>query len=177
MEELRYPVGRFEAPTASATPDEWTRWVDEIERFPEALARAVAGLDEAALDTPYRDGGWTVRQVVHHLADSHVNGFIRTKNALADDKPTIGLYDQDAWTAQVDASTLPPEFSLRLLGGLHTRWTLLLRSLGEEAWRRPLVHPDWGEIDLAVLVALYAWHCRHHVAHIEVLRRDRGWGR
>lgn len=176
MEQVRYPVGRFQIPETDPGPEERSRWVDDIERLPQALERAVEGLDDDALDTPYRDGGWTVRQLVHHVADSHVNAFIRTKNALADDRPTIGLYDQDVWATQQDVS-LPVEVSLQLLRALHSRWTALLRSLDEEQWSRPMMHPDWGEIDVAVLTGLYAWHSRHHVAHIEALRESRGWGR
>ncbi len=172
--DLRYPAGRFQPP-GPLTADDRARLISVIEQLPERLRSAVAGLNEEQLDTPYRDGGWTVRQVIHHLADSHMNSFIRFKLALTEDSPTIKPYDEAAWAELADSSSLPADTSLMLLDGLHQRWTVLLRAMTGEQFERAFKHPDLGLVKLEFNLALYAWHCRHHTAHITSLRERKGW--
>lgn len=174
-DDPRYPIGRFEPPTDRDGTARRAS-IAVLAELPERLAAAVAGLDEAQLDTPYRDGGWTVRQVVHHVADSHVNAYTRFRLALTEDLPTIRPYDEKAWARLYDATTLPVEPSLRLLEGLHRRWVALLESLGPEAFDRELHHPEYHEpLQLGWMLAMYDWHSRHHVAHITRLRARQGW--
>lgn len=173
MEDLRYPIGPFD-PAARVDPSEYGALIDEIERAPAELRAAVSGLTDAQLDTPYRDGGWTVRQVVHHVPDSHMNAYIRMRLALTEERPVIRLYDEKRW-AELPDSRLPVEVSLVLLETLHRRWVALLRSLTPQDYERRFVHPELGELDFAWLLRYYAWHGRHHVAHITTLRRLMGW--
>jgi hypothetical protein len=173
-EDLRYPIGpfRFEPPVAETAR---RAAVDDIAALPARLRAAVDGLDTARLDTPYRPGGWTVRQLVHHLADSHVNGMVRVKLALTEDAPTIKPYDENAWAALPDAR-LDIGVSLALLEGLHARWAALYASLAAEHWGRTFFHPEPNRwISLEEHLLLYAWHSRHHVAHITALRARQGW--
>ena len=172
--DLRYPIGKFAAPAAS-TPDDRRRRIDEIAGLPGALRAAVDGLSPQQLDTPYRPGGWTVRQVVHHVPDSHINAYVRLRVALTEREPTIRPYEEARWAELEDARTLPPDVSLALLDALHDRWVTLLRALPDDAWSRTLVHPESGRHDLDWLLALYAWHGRHHVAHVTSLRERMGW--
>lgn len=172
--DLRYPVGRFQAP-AAITADERAQFIRVIEELPSSLRSAIAGLSDAQLDTPYREGGWTVRQVIHHVADSHMNSLIRFKLALTEDSPVIKPYDEGAWAKLADSTQLPVETSLSLLDGLHQRWTLLLRSMNDEQFQRAFKHPEIGLVKLDVNLALYAWHSRHHTAHITSLREREGW--
>lgn len=174
MTDLRYPVGKFVRP-ASLSGEERAALIDVIAAAPEQMAKAVAGLNDAQLDTPYRDGGWTVRQVVHHVVDSHVNSYIRTKFAVAEDNPTIIPYNEAVWANFDDAAHAPVEGSLTLLTALHARWVRFFRSLDEAAFARTLVHPENGVMDLDFVIALYAWHGRHHIAHVTSLRRRMGW--
>lgn len=174
LERLRYPVGPWR-PLDGATADDRQSWIDEIAGTPLALRAAVAGLDDSALDTPYRPGGWTVRQVVHHVPDSHLNGYTRTCLALTEDRPTIRPYDEAAWAELPPARTGSPEPSLALLEALHERWVALLRSLDDDAFARSLVHPADGPLTLSDLLHLYAWHGRHHTAHVTEVRKRRGW--
>jgi uncharacterized damage-inducible protein DinB len=174
MEDLRYPVGRF-SPPASPTPAEIRRAIETIASCPKAVRAAVAGLSDAQLDTPYRDGGWTVRQVVHHIADSHINAYIRTRLAVTEDHPRIKAYEENGWAKLEDARTAPVELSLRLIEALHERWVLFLRSLPDDAFTRTLDHPDSGTMAMHRVVFLYEWHGRHHVAHITSLRQRKGW--
>jgi len=169
----RYPIGKFRRADANVTDHEAN--IAILAALPEKLRAAVDGLSEAQLDTPYREGGWTVRQLVHHVADSHMNSYIRMRLALTEDWPTIKPYDEKLWAQLSDASTAPVEVSLNLITELHRRWVLLLRALTEEQWQRGYVHPDNGRQSLAEAAALYAWHSRHHVAHITELRKSRGW--
>ena len=163
--DARYPIGKFSRPSSIAKePRE--PWLRDLEQFPALLRAAVDGLDEAQLDTPYREGGWTIRQVVHHVADSHMHSYIRCKFALSMENPTIMPYAEEVWAEYADAARAPVELSLRLLECLHARWTMWLRSLGEEDFGRTLVHPENGPMTLGVVVALYAWHGRHHLAHV-----------
>lgn len=174
LETLRYPVGRYR-PVAAPTQEQRTSWVADLERFPVALRAAVEDLDAARLDTPYREGGWSVRQVVHHVADSHMNGYIRFSLALAEEGRTAPLYDQDAWAARPFARTGPLEPSLTLLDGLHARWVATTHGLGEAELRRTIEHPENGPMAIDDLLNLYAWHSRHHLAHITTLREREGW--
>lgn len=174
LERLRYPVGRYQA-VGTPTQEDRIAWVTDLERFPGRVRAAVKDLDATRLDTPYREGGWTIRQVVHHVADSHVNGYIRFSLAVAEDGPTAGLYDQDAWAAQPFARTGPLEPSLTLLDGLHARWVATTRGLGEAELRRTIEHPESGPMTVDDLLNLYAWHSRHHLGHITSLRDRQGW--
>jgi uncharacterized damage-inducible protein DinB len=172
--DLRYPIGKFQRP-ASSTPEELAAVVGVIAGTPAMMRQAVAGLDEAQLDTPYRPGGWSVRQVVHHVPDSHLNAYVRIKLALTEEEPTIRPYLEARWAELPEARSAPVEVSLTLLDGLHQRWALALKELPPEAWQRTLVHPESGRQTIAQLTALYAWHGRHHVAHITALRQRHGW--
>jgi uncharacterized damage-inducible protein DinB len=174
LDDLRYPIGRF-SPPASSLSGERTAHIDALRRLPALLLAAVSGLNDAQLDTPYRDGGWTVRQVVHHVADSHSYAFLRCRHALTEDWPTIKPYDEAAWANLADSRTQPVEVSLQLIAALHTRWVALLESLSEEEFQRGFLHPERGRQNLATAMALYAWHGRHHIAHIDGLRARRGW--
>jgi uncharacterized damage-inducible protein DinB len=170
--DLRYPVGHWAPPDDS--PETAERLVGEIAVLPVRLAAAVAGLDDAQLDTPYRDGGWTVRQVVHHVADSHMNAYVRVKLALTADAPAITAYDEAAW-ARLPDSRLPVEPSLALLDALHERWVVVLRALGPAELARPYRHPEMGDVPVRTALAIYAWHGRHHTAHVVGLRERMGW--
>lgn len=172
--DLRYPIGEFQ-PVTTLTPDERCACIDAIAEVPARLASAIAGLTPAQLDTPYRPGGWTVRQVVHHLPDSHMNSYIRFKLALTENEPTIKTYEEGLWAELADSKLTPIETSLALLEHLHKRWVLLLRSIAPADWARKLRHPQWGHITMDYLLAQYAWHGRHHVAHITSLRERNGW--
>ncbi|GAA4872777.1 bacillithiol transferase BstA [Paenibacillus vulneris] len=174
MEDLRFPVGRFEW-NGEITPEQRQLWIEEIEQLPRKLRDAVDGLTEEQLNEPYRPGGWTVRQVVHHLADSHMNSLTRFKLALTEEQPTIKPYDEAAWAELADSREAPLELSLALLDQLHARWGRLLRSLSSEQWERTFIHPDSGVVRLDVNLGTYAWHGRHHTAHITQLRRRKEW--
>jgi hypothetical protein len=175
MEDLRYPIGLFEH-QGEITPDQLALWSKDIETTPARLREAVAVLSEEQLDTPYRAGGWTVRQVMHHVADSHMNSYTRFKLALTEDEPTIRPYFEDRWAELEDGRTAPVELSLALLDALHSRWMIVLRSLGSEQFARTFIHPDTGNrIRLDWNVGNYAWHGNHHIAHITRLRDRQGW--
>jgi hypothetical protein len=174
-DELRYPVGRFEFDGDIGSRARERR-IAEIAAAPGHLRAAIEGLSPAQLNTAYRPGGWTVRQVVHHVPDSHLNAYTRIKLALTEDEPTIKPYEEARWAELSDGRDGPVEVSLTLLDALHQRWVLLLRSLGPDHFRRRFRHPEHGRlIDLDEIVAMYAWHGRHHVAHITSLRRRMGW--
>jgi hypothetical protein len=170
---LSYPVGRFDI-TAPLSEDMREPAIDTIAALPTHMRAAVDGLSPAQIDTPYRPGGWTVRQLVHHVADSHMNGFIRLKLGMTEDTPTVKPYDQDAWAALADAR-LPIDISLGLLDGIHARWTVVWRSLEPSAFARMFHHPEIGPVTLDRHLQLYAWHSRHHVAHITALREREHW--
>lgn len=174
MDELRYPVGKFHFP-ASVSATDLTQFLDQIEAAPARMRAAVSGLSDAQLGTPYRPGGWTVRQVVHHVPDSHMNSYVRFRLALTEDSPTIKPYEEARWAELSDARTLPVEPSLALLESLHARWVPLLRSLSAADWKRTFRHPELGLVSLENNAALYAWHGRHHVAHITSLRDRMQW--
>lgn len=170
----RYPVGKF-APKDRLTPDERAVLIRQIEEMPECLVQALAGLSEGQLNTPYRDGGWTVRQVVHHLADSHINAYIRFRLAVTEDNPTVKPYNEKRWSELVDSRTAPIDLSLSIIEGLHTRWVMMLESFTQADFERRVQHPENGPMDVDRLLQLYAWHGRHHVAHITELRKKSGW--
>lgn len=171
----RYPIGRFER-RDSLTPAERRACIEQIAAVPQNMRNAIRGLSEKQLDTPYREGGWSVRQVVHHVPDSHLNAYVRVKLALTEDKPTIKPYDEDAWAKLADSRSTPVDTSLQMLEALHTRWVGLLRSMKDDDFRRTFQHPEYeGDFTLDGLVALYAWHGRHHVGHITSLRERMGW--
>lgn len=174
LTELQYPVGKLTF-DAAVTEDKRRAWIRQIADAPAALRAAVAGLDDRQLDTPYRPGGWTVRQVLHHVPDSHMNAYVRFKWALTENNPTIKAYDEAAWATVADTALTDPDVSLALLDALHRRWVVLLESLKPEEFGRPLVHPDNGSMTLDRLLQMYAWHGRHHVAHITELRKRQGW--
>ncbi len=171
--DARYPIGKFERPEM-ITPDDRLAAIASLAELPEELRNAVDGMDSARLNTPYREGGWTVRQLVHHIADSHMNAFIRVRLALTEDWPTITTYDENAWAVLHD-STAPVEWSLELIESLHARWVMLLQSLSEEQWMRGFRHPEHGPMSVEMATLVYAWHSRHHVAHITHLRSKEGW--
>lgn len=173
-DDLRYPIGRFQTP-GKVNADRREKWIREIESLPKNLRRAVAGLSDEELETPYRPGGWTVRQLVHHLADSHLNSYTRFRLAVTEDVPTIKTYNEADWAELADAKTAPVELSLMLLETLHARWVLLLRSFGDAEFARTIRHPEWGEVSVEELLAQYEWHCRHHVAHINRLKQREDW--
>jgi hypothetical protein len=174
MTDLRYPIGKFRY-DGPPNDEQKRQFIDEIARTPASLRDAVSPLSDQQLDTPYRPGGWTVRQVVHHLPDSHMNSYVRFKLALTEDDPTIKPYAEDRWAELGDSQATPIETSLTLLETLHGRWVALLRSLTPEQWKRNFRHPDLGPMSLEKNLALYAWHGRHHVAHITGLREREGW--
>ena len=174
--DLRYPIGRFERPV-SITAAERAAFIQTVAGTPAALREAVRGLDDAQLDTPYRPDGWTVRQLVHHLPDSHLNSYVRFKLALTETEPTIKPYDEKAWAELPDGRSPLVTESLALLDALHARWVYLLRAMAPADFARTLVHPErpGAPMTLDVMLALYAWHGRHHVAHITALRERQGW--
>jgi len=172
--DLRYPIGEFQH-VQKLTDAERALCISQIEEVPARLSAAVAGLTNAQLDTAYRPGGWTVRQLVHHIADSHMNALTRFKLALTEDEPMIKTYEEQLWAELADTKTPPIDSSLALLENLHKRWVILLRSLGPTDWPRKFRHPGWGVATVDFLLAQYAWHGRHHVAHITSLRERNGW--
>ena len=173
MSDLRYPIGKFIFD--GATEKQRNQFIDDIAHAPANLRTAVAGLSAEELDTPYRPGGWTVRQVVHHVPDSHINSYVRFKLALTEGEPTIKPYQEDRWAELGEARSAPIEVSLALLEALHKRWVLMLRSITDEDWKRSFRHPELGLVSLEKNLALYAWHGKHHVAHITSLRTRMGW--
>lgn len=166
--DLRYPRGRFDEAEVNKTP--LSAVIDEIAVLPEAVRQAVAGLTMAQVDSPYRDGGWTARQVVHHLADSHVNCYVRFRLALTENRPAVIEYDEKAWAELPDAKSGPLDMSIAILEGMHARWTALMRAMTPSEFARTFVHPTRGEVTLEFIARLYAWHGRHHVAHIGLCR-------
>jgi uncharacterized damage-inducible protein DinB len=172
--DLRYPIGRYQAPEL-ISEDQRNAWIAELSSLPDNLKQAVTGLSEAQLDTPYRAGGWSVRQVVHHLPDSHINCYVRFRLALTEPSPLIRPYEEAAWAELADAKTGPAVLSISLLEALHKRWVALLKTLTEDQFARTFQHPESGEARLDWTLGLYAWHSRHHVAQITGLRERSGW--
>jgi uncharacterized damage-inducible protein DinB len=174
IDDLRFPTGTFHF-NPDVTPETRRRAIAAIREAPSALRAAVRGLSEAQLNTPYREGGWTVRQVVHHVPESHMNAYIRFKLALTEDNPTIKAYNEDAWSKLGDVERTPVDTSLVLLDAVHQRWVTLLNVMRPEDFGRPLVHPESGPATLDRMLQMYAWHGRHHVAHVTTLRAREGW--
>jgi uncharacterized damage-inducible protein DinB len=174
LDDLRYPIGRFSSP-ASSIPGLRAAHIQTLRLLPEHLRAAVSGLSDSQLDTPYRQGGWTLRQLVHHVADSHANAYIRCKLALTEDWPTVKPYDEAAWAKLEDSHRLPVDVSLSLITALHTRWVTLFEALSDEDFQKGYEHAELGRQSLAKALALYDWHSRHHTAHITSLRARQGW--
>jgi uncharacterized damage-inducible protein DinB len=174
MENLSFPIGKYEAKPFSEKQKE--EWIIDIQFLPQHLENAINNLDEAQLNTPYRPGGWTVKQLVHHVADSHINSFTRFKLGLTENNPTIKPYEQDEWVKLADVQDVPVNVSLTLLHALHTRLTVLLKNIKGDEWERTVVHPEHGrQMSLWFLLGMYAWHSRHHTAQVTALRVRMGW--
>ncbi len=174
MSDPRFPIGKFHY-EGQVSEQQKQAFLSDIAQTPANLRAAVRGLAESQLETPYRSGGWTVRQVVHHVPDSHMNAYVRFKLALTEDDPTIKPYAEDRWAELSDTKATPVEVSLTLLDSLHDRWARLLRSLTSDDWKRTFRHPELGSMTLEKTLALYAWHGKHHVAHITELRKQMSW--
>jgi uncharacterized damage-inducible protein DinB len=178
MEDLRYPIGKFEwvpAENEAQMVKRRAHYIDVLAKLPDNFCAAVAGLTAEQLDTPYRPEGWTVRQLTHHVPDSHANAYIRFKLALTEYEPTVKPYKEDMWAKLADSANTPIDVSLQMLGALHTRWVTLLRAMDSSDFARTLRHPELGILDLNRTLALYAWHSAHHTAHVTSLRKRMGW--
>jgi hypothetical protein len=173
--DARYPIGRFVIPEGAIPLADRLEAIRTLAEFPEQLRNAVRGLDKRQMGTPYREGGWTVLQLIHHVADSHMNVFIRVRLALTENWPSAKVYEQDAWVKLHDSLAAPAEWSLLLVESLHARWAMMLQGLIEEQWQRGYLHPEDGRVTVELATLLYAWHARHHLAHITGLRGARGW--
>jgi len=173
-EDLRFPIGKFAWPATVSAADR-AAYITRIAAAPAKLRQALSGLTEEQLNTPYREGGWTLRQVAHHVPESHMNSYIRFKLALTEDEPTIKPYDEAAWGALNDVAVTPVEVSLALLENLHLRWVALLNGIEESGWKRKFRHPEIGVVSLENNLALYAWHGDHHIGHVSSLRARKGW--
>lgn len=174
MSDPRYPIGKFSF-TAPLTKEQKQDHLTDIERTPERLRAALRGLTDEQLNTPYREGGWTARQVTHHVPDSHMNAYIRFKLALTEDDPTIKPYMEDRWADLAESKQAPVELSLALLDSLHERWMMVLRNMTTDDWKRTFRHPEMGPMTLDKTLALYSWHGKHHTAHVTALREKMGW--
>ena len=175
MEHLRFPIGKFKVPE-NYTEASRNGALDALRKLPDQLHEAIGKLTESQWDTPYRPEGWTVRQVVHHLADSHMNSFIRFKWALSEDRPMIKPYDQNAWVQMKDSTDLHPEVSIGILRGVHQRLVYLIEGFNEDQFNVTLGHPEWDRVlSLDFMLALYGWHSRHHLRHITALMEREGW--
>ena len=172
--DLRYPIGEFKL-EGQPSESQHKQFISDIEQAPARLRGALAGLSEAQLETPYRPGGWTVRQVAHHIPESHMNAYVRMKLALTEDNPTIKPYDEARWAETPDVRGTPVAVSLALLEALHQRWVVLLKALGPADLARTFTHPESGLWTIGRYVGLDAWHGKHHVAHITSLRQRMGW--
>lgn len=174
MTDPRYPIGKFEWPPAIAEADR-KQYIATLAALPTALRKAVSGLTDNQLNTPYREGGWSVRELIHHIADSHMNSYVRFKLGLTEHEPTIKPYDEAAWAQLRDSALIPADTSLCLIECLHLRWVCLLDGLRNSDWQRKVIHPELGAVPLDSLLALYDWHSRHHTAHITALRQAKNW--
>lgn len=174
IQDHRFPIGKYEAQPFSKEQKEI--WLTDIEHMPELLEHSILNLDAAQLDIPYREGGWTVKQLVHHVADSHMNAYIRFKLGITEDNPTIKTYDEKLWAELDDVKKLPINISLTLLHALHARWYEAIKNLPDESWQRTFYHPEHKKtFTLWHFLGLYAWHGKHHVAHITSMRERQGW--
>ncbi len=175
LNNLKYPIGKYTS-LQNITAELLQSYINEIEIFPKRLSKEVENLSDAQLDTPYRGGGWSIRQVVNHCADSHMNSLIRFKLALTEEQPTIKPYFEDRWAELADSSNVPIEPALKILDGIHARWTALLKSLTKEQLERTFIHPETGkQFRIDENIGLYAWHCNHHLAHITNLKLRMNW--
>ncbi len=175
IEKFKFPIGRFNKPF-NIEPEQLKKYISEIANFPDRLRKAVEGLTDTQLDTAYRPGGWTIRQVVNHCADSHMNSMIRFKLALTEANPVIKPYFEERWAELADSKNMPVLPALNMLEGIHQRWTVLLNSLKDDEWQKTFIHPEHGkEFRLDENTAIYAWHCNHHLAHITTLKKTNGW--
>lgn len=175
LEQLKYPIGKFKMP-ADFTSESINSFISDIENFPSLLRKEVEALNDDQLDTPYRSEGWTIRQVVNHCADSHMNSLTRFKLALTEENPTIKPYFEERWAELADSKTMPVAAALSMLDGLHTRWAVLLKAMTSADFEKTFVHPQSGRIfSLKQTLALYSWHCQHHLAHITTLKNSRNW--
>ncbi|MDP3358792.1 MAG: putative metal-dependent hydrolase [Lutibacter sp.] len=175
IEQLKYPIGKFEKPTI-ISKDILSKWISDISSFPARLRNEVNHLTNEQLDTKYRPDGWTIRQVVHHCSDSHMNSLIRLKLALTEDKPTIKPYYEESWAELSDSKNMPIEPALKMIEGIHERWTVLLNNLTEDEHKRTFIHPEHGKaFQIDENIGVYAWHCNHHLAHITETKRSNNW--
>ncbi len=174
LTKLQYPIGKFSF-KENVTSESRNNFIDEIESLPAKLRNAVKNLNDEQLDTPYRHDGWTIRQVIHHIPDSHLNAYVRMKLALTENEPEIKTYEEKEWAKLYDSFQTPIDVSLNLLDSLHKRWVILLKSLKEEDFKRKFRHLEWGLISIDYAVAQYAWHGNHHLAHITSLKERMGW--
>jgi len=174
QKDPRYPIGKFDK-SITVSKEIRNEFISTIEILPSQLRKEVENLSRKQLDTPYRDGGWTVKQVIHHLPDSHINSYVRFKLALTEDNPQIKTYEEHLWAELPDTFTTPIDVSLNLLESLHKRWAILLRSLSDEQFEKTFQHPELGNITLSKTLALYDWHSKHHLAHITELKKKMGW--
>lgn len=175
IEKLKYPIGTFKKPDVISQTTHFS-WIDDIQSFPNKLIKETTLLTNEQLDTPYRPDGWTIRQVVHHCADSHMNSFVRFKLALTEDNPTIKPYYEDRWAELVDSKHFDITPSIQIIKGVHTRWVHLLQSLNSAELEKTFIHPEHGkQFVLNEYIGFYAWHCNHHLAHITTLKKGMGW--
>jgi len=175
MDILKYPIGHFELPE-ELTPKILSNWINDISTFPEKLQQEIKDLSSEQIDTPYRPDGWNIRQVVHHCADSHMNSFIRLKLSLTEDTPTIKPYYEERWAKLSDSIHYPVESSVKIIEGIHERWTILLNNMTHQDFKRSYLYPcSDKEVSLLEMTGLYAWHCNHHLAHITNLKERKGW--
>lgn len=174
MVDVVYPIGTGER-EGEITPEKREDWIRDLEEAPKLLRETVAGLNDEQLDTRYRDGGWTHRQLVHHIADSNINSYIRFKLAVTEDKPTIKTWEQSDWSKLIDATIMPVEVSIKLLAFLHARWVVFLRALSEKDIKKEFIHPEGGVVSVEENIWNYSWHTRHHTAQINVSRELKGW--
>ncbi len=172
--DLRYPVGKWEK-KGPLTHDEREKMIESVAAAPERVRAATAGLNDSQLNTPYRPGGWTVRQTVHHIADSHMNAFIRMRLGVTEVEPTVKPYDEKLWAELIDTRSAPVELSLSILDALHKRWVMFMRAMREIDFMRAINHPENGKMTLDDVLSLYEWHGRHHAGHITALRTRAGW--
>ena len=172
--DLSFPIGKWQKPEAISSADR-QRLIAVIAAAPDQFRAAVQGLNDKQLDTPYRPSGWTVRQVIHHIPDSHMNSYLRMKFAVTENDPLVKAYDEAVWARLHDASTMRLEPSLQMISGLHARWSDFLGSLTEAEWARAFVHSENGPMRVDIALSLYAWHSQHHAAHITRLREREGW--
>ena len=175
LEKLKFPIGKFQPPFVIDN-SHLENYINTIQNFPEKLKLETKGLSDQQLNTPYRPEGWTIRQVVHHCADSHMNSLIRFKLALTEDTPTIRPYHEELWAELPDSSSLPIQSSIKMLEGIHERWSFLLKNISDVQWNNTFIHPaDKKQVTLKENVGIYAWHCDHHLAHITTLKKAKGW--